>query len=218
MPESELRDMVAWLRRGGFLSTSSVEKAMLEIDRVYFVPESERPLAYTDNALPVGYGQTISAPSVVAFMLDRLEVKKGMKVLEVGTGSGYNCALLSHLVGIKGKVYSFDIVPELTELAKENMKKAGLNTENWKLATGDASCGFEEEAPFDRIIVTAAMPYFGPDHPLSKQVTENGKLIAPVGDRMFQDLILYDKKSGSMEKILPVMFVPLIGKCGFKKE
>ena len=211
-----MQEMVSWIRRSGFLRSSAVGKAMLEIDRMHFVPESERPFAYTDNALPIGYRQTISAPSVVAFMLDKLDVRKGMKVLELGTGSGYNCALLSLLVGKKGKVFSIDIIPELTDLAKENMKKAGLKTQNTRLETADASCGFEEGAPFDRIIVTAAMPYFGPDHPLWKQVTGNGKLVAPVGDRMFQDLILFDKKSGSMEKILPVMFVPLIGKCGFE--
>jgi len=218
MPENELEGMVADLRKAGFLRSEAVEKAMLEIDRIHFVHGSERPFAYSDNALPVGYGQTISAPTVVAFMLDKLDVKKGMKVLEVGTGSGYNCALLSYLVGPKGNVYSFDIISELTNLAKENMGKTGLDTGNCKLATADASCGFEEEAPFDRIIVTAAMPWFDKAHPLAKQLNPNGKLIAPVGDRLFQDLIIFDKKSGNMEKVLPVIFVPLIGGCGFKTE
>jgi protein-L-isoaspartate(D-aspartate) O-methyltransferase len=208
--------MTEYLIRTGYLKSDRVIKAMQSIDRKHFIPKEEIRVAYADAALPVGFGQTISAPSVVAFMLEKLELKEGMKILEVGTGSGYNCALLSLLVGKKGKVISIDIVPELIEKAKENMINAGLETKNWKLVTGDGSAGFEPAAPYDRIIVTAAMPSFTSDHPLTKQLSKNGKLIAPVGSRWNQELIKFDKKSGSTEKILPVIFVPLIGKYGFE--
>jgi protein-L-isoaspartate(D-aspartate) O-methyltransferase len=217
MSENDLAKMVDYLIRTGYLKSENVKAAMLSVDRKHFVPKEESRLAYADAALPVGFGATISAPSVVAFMLDRLEIKEGMKVLEVGTGSGYNCALLSHLVGDSGKVISMDVIPQLIELAEHNMKKAGLKSGNCKLETGDGSAGYPTEAPYDRIIVTAAMPSLGPNHPLAKQLTENGKLIAPVGTRWYQDLILYDRKSGSMQKVLPVIFVPLIGKFGYEK-
>jgi protein-L-isoaspartate(D-aspartate) O-methyltransferase len=223
MPETELLELVDYLKRTGYLSSEKVRDALLALDRAVFVPKEEKRYAYADLALPIGHGQTISAPSVVSLMLEKLDIKMGMKVLEVGTGSGYNCALLSKLVGDKGKVISIDIVPELIEHAKENIENA-INTQerkpetvNWKLVTGDGSCGYENDAPYDRIIVTAAMPYFNVDHPLAKQLTGDGKLIAPLGSRMYQDLILYDKKSGKIEKFLPVMFVPLIGKHGFEK-
>lgn len=220
MPEKELSEMVDYLIQTGYLKREQIKKAMLAVDRVYFVSKSEKRFAYADSALPIGYGQTISAPTVVAFMLEKLEIKEGMKVLEVGTGSGYNCALLSELVGEKGKVISIDVVPELVEVAKVNIKKCSpkLKTGNTKLLVGDGSCGYKKEAPYDRIIVTAAMPHFNADHPLAKQLTGNGKLIAPVGSRLFQDLILYDRKTGNAKRILPVMFVPLIGEYGFKKE
>lgn len=222
MPEKELSEMVGYLVRTGYIKSRQVKRAMLNIDRALFIPREDRRYAYADIALPIGFGQTISAPSVVAFMLERLEIEEGMKILEVGTGSGYNCALLSQLVGKKGKVISVDVVPELVERAKENIKNATKTrdtkpeTRNWKLETGDGSAGFSSEAPFDRIIVTAAMPHFNADHPLAKQLNGNGKLIAPVGSRLYQDLVLYDKKSGKIENVLPVMFVPLIGKHGFK--
>jgi protein-L-isoaspartate(D-aspartate) O-methyltransferase len=218
MASRELSEMVNYLINVGYLKTDKVKQAMLSVDRKFFVPADEYRLAYSDSALPIGYGQTISAPGVVAFMLEKLDVKHGMKILEVGTGSGYNCALLSSLAGKSGKVISVDVVPKLIDNAKENMKNAGLETGNWELVTGDGSAGYPSQAPFDRIIVTAAMPHFSSEHPLAKQLTENGKLIAPVGSKWYQDLILYHKKTGKMEKVLPVIFVPLIGKFGFGRK
>jgi protein-L-isoaspartate(D-aspartate) O-methyltransferase len=150
-------------------------------------------------------------------MLESLEIKKGMKILEIGTGSGYNCALLSELAGAKGKVISIDAVPELVDLARKNMKNADIKMDNIALLCGDGSCGIEKEAPFDRIVVTAAMPQFNKDHLLANQLKEDGKLIAPVGSSFGQDLILFENKTKSMQAILPVIFVPLVGKCGFKK-
>lgn len=208
--------MVLLLKRTGYIKTKEMEKAMLSVDRALFVPPSMRDAAYDDCALPIGYGQTISAPGVVAFMLEHLRVEKGMKVLEVGTGSGYNLALISKLVGAKGKAVSMEAVPELVEYAEKNIKKCDL-PKNHGIIQGDGSCGCPEEAPFDRIIVTAGMPYIE-DHPLLEQLKPDGVLIAPVGSRFFQDLIVYNKKTGEYRSVLPVIFVPLVGKNGFGSE
>jgi len=218
MPEGKLVQMVQYLRSTGYLQSAAVEKAMLGVDRIFFVTPSDSGLAYADTALPVGYGQTISAPTVVAFMLEKLDLKKGMKVLEIGTGSGYNCALLAELVGKRGIIISVDVVPELIQQAESNIKKAGKDYQNISLVNGDGSGGYGAKAPYDRIIVTAGMPWFDESHPLANQLKPDGKLIAPVGGRFFQDLMHFDKKTGKTEPVLSVMFVPLIGKFGFKKE
>jgi protein-L-isoaspartate(D-aspartate) O-methyltransferase len=210
--------MVRCLEASGYLKSRGVRDAMLAVDRAHFVPESERALAYADTALPLGYGQTISAPGVVAFMLERLEIKKGMKVLEIGTGSGYNCCLLSRLVGPGGRVTTVDIMPELSDAAKSNCAKSGVPCRNVEFVAGDGSRGYEPNAPYDRIMVTAAMPSLGFSHPLMGQLKRDGKLIAPVGTILYQDLMLFDRKSGRRDLVLPVMFVPLIGKYGFRKD
>ncbi len=218
MPEKGLVMMVDCLAAAGYLWSRSVRDAMLCVDRARFVPESVRALAYADAALPVGYGQTISAPSVVAFMLERLEMGKGMNILEVGTGSGYNCCLLSRLVGPWGRVTTVDIVPELVAAAKSNCTGAGMGCRNVEFVAGDGSRGYEPNAPYDRIIVTAAMPMLGFSHPLMGQLKLEGKLIAPVGTILYQDLVLFDRKTGRRDLVLPVMFVPLAGKYGFRKD
>ncbi len=205
--------MILRLRQSGFLHSKTVEEAMLAVDRALFVPQAAYP--YDDRPFPIGYGQTISAPSVVAFMLEYLEIRPGMKVLEVGAGSGYNAALLSYLVGKKGRVITFEVVPEIYELAKKNLAKLGP-PDNIEVHAGDGSIGYEAEAPYDRIIVTAGMPYLDESHPLISQLKKDGRLIAPVGGKFFQDIVVYDKKTKSYKKVLPVMFVPMIGEKGFK--
>jgi protein-L-isoaspartate(D-aspartate) O-methyltransferase len=207
-------ELVRYLVTTGWIRSERVREAFLAVNRILFVPKNARSAAYYDMPFPIGYGQTISAPSVVAFMLEKLDVPEGAKVLELGTGSGYNVALLSCLVGPKGRVISFDVVPELVDFAQGNIEKWG-KTSNIELISGDGSCGYDAEAPYDRIIVTASMPSIE-NHPLIKQLKSEGKMIAPVGSRFYQDLVLYSK--GVYEKVLPVMFVPLIGKCGFSKE
>ncbi len=218
MGNEELEKMITHLRFAGYLTSKDIETAMLLVDRRFFVPEKLKQSAYDDCALPVGYGQTISAPNVVAFMLEKLGVKKGMSVLEIGTGSGYNTALLAEIVGLKGKVTSIEVVQELSKLANENIKKSGKNYKNIFLIVSDGSEGYLPNAPYDAIVVTAAMPWLDENHHLIKQLKPNGKLIAPVGDRYFQNLILYNKNIGTFEKVLPVIFVPLLGKYGFKRE
>ncbi len=209
MPSNE--ELVRYLVNSGWIQSERVKQAFLSADRIHFMPKGAKSSAYFDTPLPIGHGQTISAPSVVAFMLEKLEIREGAKVLELGTGSGYNAALLSVLTGSKGRIISFDVVPELTDFAQRNIEEWG-KTSNIELISGDGSCGYDAEAPYDAIIVTASMPSIN-NHPLVKQLKPKGRLIAPVGDKLYQDLILYSE--GKYEKVLPVMFVPLIGKCGF---
>lgn len=211
MPERELSEMVARLRTNGFLNSGPVEKAMLSVDRVLFVAKEQQAFSYEDCALSIGNKQTISAPTVVAFMLDKLDIKPGMNILEIGTGSGYNTALLAELVGTKGKVFTVERIDALTTLAKKNIAKV-KQYGNTYFHNGDGSCGWEENSPYDRIIVTAAMPELYLKHPLIQQLKPDGKLIAPVGDSLHQDLVLYNNKTKTSENILPVIFVPLIGK------
>jgi protein-L-isoaspartate(D-aspartate) O-methyltransferase len=202
--------MVSFIRQTGLLTSKEVEETMLAVDRALFMPPGAP--AYDDRAYLVMSGQTISAPGVVAFMLEQLELGKGMKVLEIGTGTGYNAALISHMVGPEGKVVSVEILPELHALASKNIAKIGP-PENIELICSDGSSGCPGQAPYDRIIVTAAMPELN-EH-LIGQLNENGRLIAPVGSKNFQELVVFDKRSGESERVLPVIFVPLRGEKGF---
>lgn len=213
----ELKNMVARLRSSGYLKSKKLEEAMLSINRANFVPESLKFSSYDDCALPIGHGQTISAPNVVALMIEKLEVNNGANILEIGTGSGYNAAIFAELVGRRGKVTTIEAIAPLTELAKANIKKCGKDYQNIIFVTGDGSEGYYDNAPYDGIIVTAAMPKLDESHPLLLQLKKNGRLVAPVGDRYFQELIFYDKRVGVFENILPVVFVPLIGKYGFNE-
>ncbi|MBN1169629.1 protein-L-isoaspartate O-methyltransferase [Candidatus Micrarchaeota archaeon] len=198
-------EMVEYLKRQGYLKSKRVESALLATDRADFTGSP-----YCDSPQPVARGQTISAPSVVAFMLEHLDVRSGMKVLEIGTGSGYNTALLSRLVE-SGKVISFEFYDEVFEVAEKNLK----NFKNVEIYLGDGSAGHEKQAPYDRIIVTAAMPSLDDDHPLIRQLKHDGKLVAPVGSRYHQDIVVFDNSKKTRAKVLPVIFVPLRGKLGF---
>lgn len=182
--------------------------AMRQIPRHEFVPEEFRDSAYQDRPLGIGYGQTISQPYIVAFMTEQLAPKPKDRILEVGTGSGYQAAILSKLVA---EVYSIEIVPELAEQAGEILKKLGLANVHTK--AGDGYQGWGEHEPFDGIIVTCA-----PDHvpsPLVRQLKEGGRMIIPVGDHGDQSLYLLEKRGGKIERkaVLPVRFVPMTGKA-----
>lgn len=207
-------EMVDYLSKGGWIRSIAVKNAFLAVDRALFVSSRAGDSAYLDSPLPTMDGQTISAPSVVAIMLEKLNVKKGNKLLEIGTGSGYNTALLSRLAGESGKVVSVELYEDLYKTAKKNLDNLG-GCGNVELIRTDGSCGCAEHAPYDRIVVTAGMPYIK-DHPLAKQLEPDGVMVAPVGEKFYQDLVIYSK--GRIEKFLPVMFVPLTGKCGFKKD
>ncbi|MBI5051191.1 protein-L-isoaspartate O-methyltransferase [Candidatus Micrarchaeota archaeon] len=221
MVNQGLIELVEKLKGAGYLKLKRTEKAILAVDRGYFVPEYAKTFAYYDQPIPIEENQAISAPSVVSFMLDALDVRPEMNVLEIGTGSGYNAALLSFLVGRKGLVTSIEFYEKLHEFAKKNIGKVKngepkLEFKNLNLVLGDGSLGYEISAPYDAIISTAAISGINEMHPFVQQLKEDGKLIAPVGTSSFQDLILYSKKTNLFRKILPVMFVPMRGVGGIK--
>lgn len=183
-----------------------VLQAMATVPRHEFVEQPLRPLAYTDGPLPIGYGQTISQPYVVAFMTEQLDPRPSDRVLEVGTGSGYQAAVLSRLVK---EVYSIEIVAPLAERAKTVLSRLGYD--NIKLRQGDGYQGWPEAAPFDAVIVTCA-----PDHvpqPLIDQLRDGGRMIIPVGPAEDQNLYLLRKRGDHLEResVLPVRFVPMTG-------
>jgi protein-L-isoaspartate(D-aspartate) O-methyltransferase len=185
-----------------------VLEAISKVPRHEFVPEKQRRWAYKNRPLPIGYGQTISQPAVVAIMTDLLQLEQTDRVLEIGTGSGYQAAVLAELVD---SVYSIEIVQELAERGAGDLKRTGYD--NVILRKGDGYYGWKESAPFDAIIVTAAASHIPP--PLIKQLKPGGRMIIPVGGRfMVQHLILVTKdEAGKVitRQILPVKFVPLTG-------
>ena len=186
------------------ITNMAVLDAMRKVPRHLFIPEEYQDQAYNDYPLPIGYGQTISQPFIVAYMTEALRPGKKMKALEIGTGSGYQAAILAELVD---KVYTIEIVPELAKESAERFKK--MDYENIICKYGDGYQGWKEYAPFDIIIVTAAADKIPP--PLIEQLAENGRLIIPVGaPAAVQELILITKKNGkTIEKRLTyVRFVP----------
>jgi protein-L-isoaspartate(D-aspartate) O-methyltransferase len=193
------------------IKDSRVLDAMKKVPRHLFMPEAIRGSAYDDVALPIGEGQTISQPYMVAVMTELLELRGEEKVLEIGTGSGYQAALLAELAR---EVYTIERIPYLADKARELL--AGLGYSNVFVVTGDGSKGLEERAPFDRIIITAAAPEL--PEILVKQLKDGGIIVAPVGDRFSQILIKGRKKKGALEEgfQIPCVFVPLIGEHGWK--
>lgn len=190
------------------ISDPSVIQAMLNVPRHKFVPEDQRPFAYDDRPLPIGYEQTISQPYVVAYMTEKLKLKSSDIVLEIGTGSGYQAAILSQIVK---EVYSIEIVEPLANTAANTLNKLQYN--NVTVKSGDGYNGWETHAPFDAIIITAAVEPVPPK--LLDQLSENGRLIVPLGSALeFQYLVLFKKNKGkiSQKNLLPVRFVPFTRK------
>lgn len=198
------------------VSSPLVKKSFLETKRELFVPEREQEFAYVDEALPIGFGQTISQPSTIAIMLEMLELREGQKVLEVGSGCGYVLALLSKAVGARGKVFGIERVKELAEAARKNLAREGA--ENVTVLEGDGSLGLKENAQFDRILISAASPFV--PKPLFDQLAEGGIIVAPVGDEFTQEILQLKKVKGKPVKKNYAgsffAFVPLKGKFGFK--
>lgn len=186
---------------------SRIRQAMAEVPRHLFVPSAERSLAYVDHALPIGCGQTISQPYIVALMTSLLEPQPEHVVLEVGTGSGYQAAVLSSLIK---QLYSIEVIEELATSAAERLQRLGYK--NVEARAGDGAKGWPEHAPYDGIIVTAAAPEVPPA--LIEQLKPGGRLVIPVGDTYGQDLRLIEKQAdGSVKSrsVIPVAFVPLTG-------
>jgi protein-L-isoaspartate(D-aspartate) O-methyltransferase len=183
------------------------------VPRHEFVPESYRRESYEDFPLPIGHGQTISQPFIVAFMTEQLDPKPTDKVLEIGTGSGYQAAVLSAVVA---EVYTIEIVEALGRRAEADLKRLGYK--NVKVRVGDGYQGWLEAAPFDAIIVTCA-----PEHipkPLIEQLKDGGRMIIPVGELGDQCLYLLEKRGAEIKRraVLPVRFVPMTGKHAAEKR
>jgi protein-L-isoaspartate(D-aspartate) O-methyltransferase len=207
--------LVRQLREEGYLKTPTVSRAMQAVDRAHFVPAPSRAEAYVDTPLSIGLDQTISAPHMVAIMVEALEATPGMKVLEVGGGSGWHAAVIAGVVAPGGVVVSVERLAPLAQAARENLERAGLEG-RVRVVVGDGSVGYPQEAPFDRISVAAAAPAVPPS--LVDQLSpEGGRLVVPVGSRTYQELMAVTRHGDSVrrENLGGCVFVPLLGAEGF---
>ena len=211
--EREREAMVEHQIRDRGIRDERVLAAMREVPRHLFVPKGYERAAYEDRPLPIGEGQTISQPYIVAVMTEQLGLAPQDRVLEIGSGSGYQAALLA---GLAGTVISIERLEGVAEQARENLARAGVT--GVRIVVGDGTEGYPPEAPYDAIIVTAASP--GVPEPLIEQLAEGGRLIAPIGPRDCQDLVKLVKREGKVETIPlgGVCFVPLIGQFGWRGE
>jgi len=211
--ESERNRLVNDLKFRGYITSRAVEDAMRRVPREEFLPDDLGEEAYIDSPLPIGEGQTISAPHMVAIMAEHLDLEPGQKVLEVGTGSGYHAAVCAEVIAPDGLMYSVERIPSLASFAEDNLKRTGYA----RLVTvvlGDGSKGFPDHAPYDRIFVAAGAPSV--PSPLTAQLAEGGKLLVPVGSRWYQDLIRVTRKGAKFERenLGGCVFVPLLGEYG----
>ncbi|MFX1596533.1 MAG: protein-L-isoaspartate(D-aspartate) O-methyltransferase [Promethearchaeota archaeon] len=220
--EEKRKRLVENLRERGILTKPEVIKAMLKVPRHKFLPEDAKSSAYMDSPLSIGLGQTISAPHMNAMMCEYLELKRGEKVLEIGTGSGYHAALCAELVAPEnsenpGHVFTIERHEELANNARESLKETGYSNKV-TVIHGDGTLGYSDQAPYDKILVTAASPTKLP-LPLRDQLKDGGILCIPAGSKSFAQNLYIIKKSGDnfdSKKITGVRFVPLIGKYGFE--
>lgn len=198
------QNMVEYQIKGRGIKDKNVLGAMLKVPRHLFVPEEMRDLAYRDEPLPIGHGQTISQPYIVGYMTEALKLQPGDRVLEIGTGSGYQTAILAEIVS---EVYTIELIPELSLRAQETLKSLGYK--NIEFLTGDGSKGWPEKAPFEAILVSAAPAEVPPA--LMEQLKIDGRLIIPVGtDSQELVLIKRTKKGWEKTRLIGVRFVPLI--------
>jgi protein-L-isoaspartate(D-aspartate) O-methyltransferase len=204
-----VRDLVG----DGYVKSAAVEHAFRTVPRELFVPPDRQRAAYADTPLPIPLGQTISAPSMIAIMLEEADLRAGLKVLDVGTGSGYNAALLAAIVGAEN-VVSIERHPDLLEYARENLKAAGYAV---KLVAGDGSLGYAAEAPYDRIVVTAGAPRIAKSWITQTKI--GGSIVVPIGRTTFSQTLIIatrtlDGKVSTREGTA-CAFVPLVGKEGW---
>lgn len=215
MSQATLEMLIQSMKTAGTLKSKAVERALFKVKREFFVPEKIKNLAYCDMPLSIGAGQTISQPTTVVLMTEALRLKRGQKILEVGAGSGWQAAIIAHIIGPKGFVWTIERIHELACLARKNLKNAGIG--NVKVIEGDGSLGLPEHAPFHRIIITAAVPEI--PKPLLEQLKTGGILVAPVGSIYVQEVIVLKKQPNGTFKqssLGSFSFVPLIGRYGFR--
>jgi len=218
--KKSIDNLVRRLQNSGYLKTDEMERAVRTVPREEFVHPSTREQAYRDSPLSIGLGQTISAPHMCVIMCESLKLKPGLKILEVGAGSGYHSALCAEMVAPKGvenpgHVYTIEIVEGLIDFARKNLERTGYG-DRVTLIHGDGGLGLADHAPFDRILVAAAAPQV-PD-PLINQLAPEGIMLIPVGSRgFFQDLLMLEKDADgntTRRNWGGVAFVPLTGEYG----
>ncbi|MBI2644039.1 MAG: protein-L-isoaspartate O-methyltransferase [Candidatus Wildermuthbacteria bacterium] len=207
-----MEELVKNLQEGGWLKSPAIIRAFRAINREDFVPDDVKNFAYLDIALPIGWGQTISQPAVVAFMLELLQPKEGEKVLDIGAGSGWTTALLSQIVGPKGRIVAIEIIPELAEFGKKNIAKYNFlekGIANFLCKNGAE--GESQESPFDRILISAALPSDTIPLPLQRQLRNGGTLVSPIGDSIWRFQKVREKEF-SRQEYPGFVFVPFIQK------
>ena len=204
--------LVETLRERG-IRDLAVLRAFEQTPRHQFVPTGLRHRAYEDSALPIGNGQTISQPSIHARYLELLALNGRERVLEIGTGSGYQTVLLGHLVE---QVFTIERIPALYQLAREAIQRSGVG--NVSMLLGDGTLGWREYAPYDAILVSAGAPSV--PEPLLAQIAEGGRMLVPVGTKDEQRLVIYRRTNGELEhkEVAPVRFVPLVGHHGWDRN
>lgn len=212
LPEREA--LLAELEAGGYLTDPRLEEAMLAVPRHLFVPEALRDAAYEDRPLPIGFGQTVSAPHMVAMMTTALQAETGQRILEIGTGVGYHAAVVKAIVGDTGSVDSVEFLPELVQLARRNLRAAKSKV---NVHEGDGADGWPKGAPYDAVYVTCAIPDI-PDA-LVEQLREGGHFIAPLGVTQCQ-LMAGRKRNGELhlDDLGPCLFVNAQGALGVEPD
>ncbi len=204
-----MKNLVSKLKNKGYLEDKSLERAFLKIKRADFVPKENRELATEDRPLPIGKGQTISQPTVVALMLEKLNPQPGDKILDIGSGSGWTSALLAELVGKKGEVVSLEIIPEIKEFGERNVSKYNFIKEGRvNMYCSDGREGFSKEAPFDKILVSAALQEKKIPKKWKKQLKEGGVLVVPIKDSIYKFIKKEEDLIG--ERDFGFRFVPLV--------
>lgn len=205
-------DLLKFWKSSGLITNKAILRAFQKIPREDFIPKSLHKRAYEDIPLPIYEKQTISQPTTVMLMTQALNPKSGNKILEIGSGSGFQAAILSEIIGKKGHIYTIEIIPKLARYARSNLK----TYKNVKVICADGSKGYKKEAPYDRIIITAGTPEL--PIPLVKQLKDKGIMIVPIGPLYSQEMTKIIKKKSKLqiEKLGQFRFVPLKGKHGHK--
>ncbi|MFZ0441242.1 MAG: protein-L-isoaspartate(D-aspartate) O-methyltransferase [Methanobacterium sp.] len=209
-------DLVSNLINRGYVKTKPVEDAMKKVPREEFMTPETKSYAYLDRPIPLQEGQTISAPHMVAIICEILALKKGMQVLEIGTGFGYNAAVVAEIIGPEGHVYTIERIENLKNIAEKNLRRTGYS-ENVTVILGDGTKGYEGKSPYDRIYATASAPKI--PEPLKTQLQIGGRLLSPIGrDTSVQELLCLKRINENEYKsynLGGVVFVPMIGEHGW---
>lgn len=215
----EREKLVERLLTFGYIKTETVKNAMLKVPREEFIPPENRKYAYIDQPLPIGEGQTISAPHMVAIICETLTLEPGMKILEIGAGFGYNAAVVAEIIGPEGHLFTTERIESLAKIAEDNLRRTGYD----KCVTvlhQDGTTGYSDQAPYDRIYATASAPKV--PEPLKEQLRIGGRLLIPVGSiKQFQELVCIlrvDEDKFETHKMGGVAFVPMIGEHGWPEK